>query len=293
MSRVLIVDDEPQYGVFLRDWLTREGHEVKTATTAEAAVDFGTSWLPSVLIADWMLRSPLDGLQVSEAVRAANPYLQTILITGYPSQELKARAEQANVFSFIEKPFSLTEVAGAVRQATNYGRPQIPGSMLIVSHSRMVAKLASDTLRGAGYTPHVAESVCEAKRMLQDEPDITVAILDGLSVNMDHGMLADELRELRHDLIVIGSSEGDDRQRFAELGITRFLPRFWDADELHRLLVEAIDACPQCRAKLPLRRSLPIETARRFVCTGCGASLEGVMRTDVPSEMRNNVREIG
>ena len=30
MSKVLIVDDEPQYGVYLSDWLTREGHEVKT-----------------------------------------------------------------------------------------------------------------------------------------------------------------------------------------------------------------------------------------------------------------------
>ncbi len=165
--------------------------------------------------------------------------------------------------------------------------------MLIVSHSRVVAKLASDTLRGAGYTPHFAENVCEARRLLQDEPDITVAILDGLSVNMDHGMLADELRELRQDLIVIGSSEGDDRQRFAELGITRFLPRFWDADELHRLLVAAIDSCPQCRVVLPLRRALPIEPARQFVCASCSAPLEGVMRADAPNEIRNNVREIG
>ena len=150
MSRVLIVDDEPQYGVFLRDWLTREGYEVRTATTAEAAVDFGTSWLPSVLIADWMLRSPLDGLQVSAAVRAANPNLQTILITGYPSQELKDRAAEANVFSFIEKPFSLTEVAGAVRQATFHVRPQLPGSVLVVSPSRTVAKLTRDTLLRRG-----------------------------------------------------------------------------------------------------------------------------------------------
>jgi DNA-binding NtrC family response regulator len=272
--------------------LTREGHEVRTATTAEAAVDFGTSWLPSVLIADWMLRSPIDGLQVSEAVRAANPNLQTILITGYPSQELKARAEQANVFSFIEKPFSLTEVAGAVRQATNYGRPQLPGSMLVVSQSRTIAKLAGDTLRAAGYAAHLAGNACDARVILQGDPDIGVTILDCLFADLDQGLLADELRAVRPDLIVIGSSEADDAWHFANLGIDRFLPRFWDAEDLHRLLVEAIEACPRCGAKLPLRHPLPLDKAQQFVCISCKQQFTAVMRADAHEAVRQNVREI-
>ncbi|HVU89645.1 MAG TPA: response regulator [Pirellulales bacterium] len=291
MPRVLIVDDEPQYGVFLRDWLTREGHEVKTATTAEAAVDFGTSWLPCVLIADWMLRSPLDGLQVSEAVRAANPNLQTILITGYPSQELKDRAAEANVFSFIEKPFSLTEVAGAVRQATCVVRPQLPGSVLVVSSSQTVAKLAYDTLRAAGYTPHVVSNGCEAKQVLQSEPDVSVAILDGLVADIDHGLLADELRAVQPGLTIVGSSEGDDRQDFAELGITWFLPRFWQVGDLHDLLIRPIDACPRCGESLPLRQPLLCEEPRQFICTNCEERIVAVLRSDARDEICGNVQE--
>lgn len=292
MSRVLIVDDEPQYGVFLRDWLTREGYEVRTATTAEAAVDFGTSWLPSVLIADWMLRSPIDGLQVSAAVRAANPNLQTILITGYPSPELKELAAEANVFSFIEKPFSLTEVAGAVRQATSHVRPQLPGSVLVVAASQTVAKLTRDTLRAAGYTEHVVENGCEAKALLEVEPDINVAILDCLAANLDHALLAEELRAIRPKLIVIGSSEGDDRERFAELGINWFLPRFWDTTDLHDLLIEPIKNCRHCGARLPLRRVLPCEAPRQYSCANCHERIEGVLRADAPEEIRENAHEI-
>jgi CheY-like chemotaxis protein len=290
MSKVLIVDDEPQYGVYLSDWLTREGYEVKTATTAEDAIDFGTHWLPSVLVADWMLTSSLDGLQVSQAVRAANPDLQTILITGYPSQELKARAAEANVFSFIEKPFSLTEVAGAVRRAANISRALFTGHVLLVSPSPTVSQLARDGLRCAGYTAHVAANAPDAVRLLHDSPDVAIAILDCIAPDIDLGILAEELRGLRPNLMVIGSSEADDGQQFLELGIDRFLPRFWDVDDLHAVLVQPIVECTECGLPLPLRRPLPGEEGGSWECRMCGARYQGVMLEDAPSTVQRNVR---
>jgi len=290
MTKVLIVDDEPQYGVYLRDWLVREGHEVKTTTTAEDAIDYGTHWLPSVLVADWMLRSPLNGLQVSEAVRAANPKMQTILITGYPSPELKARAEEANVFSFIEKPFSLTEVAGAVRQAANLGRPLLPGSILIVSASSTIIQSSRDDLRAASYKTHLAANSQQAQRIVREDPTVTIAVLDCIAPGIDDGILADELREVRRNLIVVGSSEGDDRDRFKELGIDRFLPRFWDAAGLHELLIERIATCSGCGLALPLRRLLPCDSVQSWECSECAARYQGAIVDDAPDDVRRNVR---
>ncbi len=292
MSKVLIVDDEPQYGVFLRDWLTREGHEVRTATTAQAAVDFGTSWSPTVLIADWMLKSPLDGLQVSEAVRAVNPELRTILITGYPSPELKARAEKANVFTFIEKPFSLTEVAGAVRQATNTTPPNLPGSILVVSPSPTIAKLAQDTLRMAQHTSYVAHSAHDAKQVLSAEPAISIVILDCVSASIDQGILAEELRALRQEIIVIGSSESDDQQRFAALGVDYFMPRFWDSTGLHDLLIQRVGQCPACGLELPLRRPLPGDQAEDWSCAHCGGRFRAVLLSNASEEEKRRVHKI-
>lgn len=293
MSRILVVDDEPQYGEYLYDWLTREGHEVKTAVTAEDAIDYGTSWLPSVLVADWMLASSVDGLQVSEAVRAANPRLQTILITGYPSSELKARAEKANVFSFIEKPFSLAEVAGAVRQAARAGRPQLPGAILVVSESQTIGQLARDTLRAASYKSRLATNAETALLALQEDPSIQIAILDCLHPSFDLAILADELRALRENLIVVGSSDNEnDAEHLAKLGIELFLHRFWDADDLHSLLIKPIGACGECRLPLPLRWPLPGDEVSSWACSMCGARYQAVMRADASEDLQRHVRAV-
>ncbi len=195
------------------------------------------------------------------------------------------------MFSFIEKPFSLTEVAGAVRQATCLVRPQLPGSVLVVSSSQTVAKLAHDTLRAAGYTPHVVANGCDAKHVLQSEPDVSVAILDGIVANIDHGLLADELRALQPDVTVVGSSEGEDGERFAELGIAWFLPRFWEVNDLHSLLIRPIDACPRCGASLPLRHPLVCEEPRHFRCANCQERIAAVLRSDASDGVRDNVNE--
>jgi DNA-binding NtrC family response regulator len=292
MPKVLIVDDEPQYGAYLRDWLSREGHEVKAVTTAEDAIDFGAHWRPSVLVADWMLSSPLDGLQVSEAVRAVNPNLRTILITGYPSRELRARAEQANVFSFIEKPFSLTEVAGAVRQAANVSPGLLPGRVLIVSQSPTVTELARESLQAANCASHTAATADDARRILLADADIRIAILDCIAPSIDLGILAAELRELRHNLIVVGSSEADDQRQFAALGIEHFLPRFWDASDLYSQLIRRINVCGQCGLALPLRHPLAGDGVRKWECATCGARYRAVVAEDATDEVRRNVRPI-
>lgn len=288
MSKVLIVDDEPQYGVYLSDWLTREGHEVKAVTTAEDAIDFGMRWRPSILVADWMLSSQLDGLQVSEAVRAANPNLRTILITGFPSRDLKARAERANVFSFIEKPFSLSEVAGAVRQAADAGFPLLPGQILVVSASPTVLALASDILRAARQETHSVTTADEARRVLSENPLVRVAILDCVAPTIDLGILAAELREMCPQLIVVGSSETDDEERFAALGIDYFLPRFWDASDLHSLLIKRIDRCT-CGVTLPLRAPLPGDDAQWWECKSCHARYQAVLVENQIHDARPNV----
>lgn len=291
MTRVLVVDDEPQYGVFLKDCLSRAGHEVKTATNPQDAMVCGESWKPDVLIADWMLRGQVDGLHVANTMRAIYPALQTILITGYPSSELRARAKASRVFSFIEKPFSLTEVAGEVRRAVSAGQPQFSGEILIVSDTVGVGQTARDILRAVGYQCHLATSAEEARNIAQANARLAVAIFDCLEPKLDHGVLAGELQDLRPDLVVIGSSEHDDAARFVELGITRFMPRFWEPDDLRDLLAAPMN-CVGCGARLPIRLPLVGDVAQSWRCASCGATCQGVGLSDVGVELQDRARPI-
>ncbi len=117
MAKILIVDDEEVYRTYLSGWLAREGHDVETASDGHAAIDVGKTFAPDVVIVDWMLKNDLYGIQVAQALRAFSPDLKIILITGFPSEELRREAMDARVYRFMEKPFHMTELSAAVRDA--------------------------------------------------------------------------------------------------------------------------------------------------------------------------------
>ncbi|MCH7868856.1 MAG: response regulator [Myxococcales bacterium] len=116
--RVLIVDDEPSYRDYLERFLTREGYDVRTASTGQEALAIGKDFLPQVILADWMLKDHIHGLQVAESLREIKPDLQILLMTGFPSSEIRKEADRAEVFRFLEKPFGLDEVSAAIAAAT-------------------------------------------------------------------------------------------------------------------------------------------------------------------------------
>ncbi|MGD8451059.1 MAG: response regulator [Phycisphaerae bacterium] len=122
MLRVLVLDDEAAYGARLQRSLARAGHEVETAADGRAAIDLAQRFNPDVLIADWNLGSTLDGLETAEFMRAINPRLETILISGYPSETLRDQAAQSSVAAFLQKPFTSEELCAAVQNIQQQAR---------------------------------------------------------------------------------------------------------------------------------------------------------------------------
>lgn len=119
MASVLIVEDEHSLRETLARYLTREGHEVISAASGREAFDAGISASPDVLVTDWMLKNHIHGLHVSEALKAINPALHTILITGFPSKDLLSESDRCGVLHLLEKPFDLGELKRAVHNAAN------------------------------------------------------------------------------------------------------------------------------------------------------------------------------
>lgn len=117
MSRVMIVEDEARYGEYLGRALKQNGLEVKVVTNAREAIQFGAHYRPDVLVTDWMLKDSIHGLHVSEALRTIDSGLQTVMITGFHSRDLKIEAQNAHVFEFLEKPFDLSSLEDAVFRA--------------------------------------------------------------------------------------------------------------------------------------------------------------------------------
>jgi len=132
MVRVLVVDDEPRYRDHISRVLTRDGHDVRTAANAREAIATGSAFRPNVLVADWMLRDQLHGLQVCESLSTAVPGLKTILITGFPSADVRADARSFQVAEFIEKPFEMARLRDAVRAVAAAGPTPLGHSPIAV-----------------------------------------------------------------------------------------------------------------------------------------------------------------
>lgn len=123
MFKVLIVDDEPGYRENLALSLERTRAVVRTAASGREAIEIGVELEPDVLVIDWMLKHHVHGLQVAETLRVVWPAFHTVLITGFPSYDLRGEAGRFGTFEFLEKPFDLARFRAAVERASTAEKP--------------------------------------------------------------------------------------------------------------------------------------------------------------------------
>ena len=116
-ARILIVDDEPTYREYLGRFLMREGLDVRTAESGTEAISIAREFAPDVLLADWMLRCKMHGIEVGSTLREMWPELRILLMTGFPTADLQAEAERVGIHGFLEKPFTLEDLTAAIRTA--------------------------------------------------------------------------------------------------------------------------------------------------------------------------------
>ena len=117
-KRVLIVDDESTYREYLERFLRRDGLEVRSAETSAEAIALAEEFAPDVLLADWMLRCEMHGIEVGEALREKFPDLRILLMTGFPTADLDTEATRVGVAGILEKPFALEDLSRAIEAAT-------------------------------------------------------------------------------------------------------------------------------------------------------------------------------
>jgi DNA-binding response OmpR family regulator len=113
---VLVVDDEEEYRRMLSLVMSADGFEVKTAANCDEAIDGIREFPPDIVVMDWMLRNSINGLEVCESLRRFVPDFSMVLITGYPSDELRGQAAALRVEYFIEKPFGVDDFLVSIRR---------------------------------------------------------------------------------------------------------------------------------------------------------------------------------
>ena len=123
MSRVLVVDDEPQILRALGTNLKVRGYEVDLAPTGEAALEMAATHPPDAVILDL----GLPGISGIEVIGGLRGWLQApIIVLSVRGQEAdKVGALDAGADDYVTKPFAMGELLARVRAALRRIAPDV------------------------------------------------------------------------------------------------------------------------------------------------------------------------
>ena len=147
MTRVLIIDDEPQILRALRINLSVRGYEVTTAATGAAALRAAAETRPEVIVLDLGLPD-MDGLEVLAGLRGWNDTPVIVLSARSDSAE-KVAALDAGADDYVTKPFGIQELLARVRAHLRRA-PERTAAAIAATHS---ATTAGSRIRQAPKRP--------------------------------------------------------------------------------------------------------------------------------------------
>jgi DNA-binding NtrC family response regulator len=128
MSRILVVDDDPDTCRFMRELLQDEGREVAIAGTPEDALAAMERAPFDLVLSDINLNAGLSGLDLLRAFKSRDPEVEVVLISAFGSLETALEAVKAGAFDFVSKPVDISQVrevvARALARRARAGEPQ-------------------------------------------------------------------------------------------------------------------------------------------------------------------------
>ena len=118
IGHLLIVDDEENNRMLLRDTLEVQGHTITEASSGGDALRLIAQNLPDAVLSDVMMPQ-MDGYELCRRIKEnpASNHVPVLLITALTDRKERLAGIQAGASDFISKPIDLTEVTLRVRNA--------------------------------------------------------------------------------------------------------------------------------------------------------------------------------
>jgi DNA-binding response OmpR family regulator len=114
MKRILVIEDEPQMRLGLRDNLELEGYQVETAVDGDEGLQKAASFSPDLVILDVMLPKK-SGFDVCRDLRARSIATPIVMLTARSAETDKVLGLELGADDYVTKPFSITELLARVR----------------------------------------------------------------------------------------------------------------------------------------------------------------------------------
>lgn len=124
MPKVLIIEDERDLVLGLKDNFEYEGYQVCAAYDGESGVESARRENPDLILLDVMLPR-MNGLDVCRELRKRGLETPIIMLTARSAEVDKVVGLEVGADDYITKPFGLREVLARVRAALRRSRGQV------------------------------------------------------------------------------------------------------------------------------------------------------------------------
>ena len=115
-AHVLVVDDERDFLTLIRGSLDSNRYEVWTAKNGEEALRRVRQTPLDLVLADLVMPG-MSGMDLLERIKATNPELTVIMITGFGTIETAVEAMRRGAYDYLTKPFEQDELQMRVERA--------------------------------------------------------------------------------------------------------------------------------------------------------------------------------
>ena len=108
-TKILLVEDDPNFGAVLKDYLSMNGYDVRLATDGEKGEDLFFKEEFNLCILDVMMPKK-DGISLAEQIKRINPEMPVIFLTAKTMQEDILAGFKTGADDYITKPFNSEEL---------------------------------------------------------------------------------------------------------------------------------------------------------------------------------------
>jgi two-component system KDP operon response regulator KdpE len=150
VTRVLVVDDEPQIVRALRINLRARHYDVDTAPDGASALHAAAHQRPDLVVLDLGLPD-MEGTDVIRGLRGWTT-VPIIVLSGRAGSADKVAALDAGADDYVTKPFGVDELLARIRAVTRRAQPAA-GQIPVVTIGRHAVDFAARTIDGVRLTP--------------------------------------------------------------------------------------------------------------------------------------------
>ena len=113
MAQLLIIDDDKDTGVYLKEFFEQRKCSVSTVHSGAEGLEYLKKHKPDLILLDVRMEG-LNGLETLKAIKELKPALKVIIMTVASDEETRRQALALGADDFIKKPFHTANLEGAV-----------------------------------------------------------------------------------------------------------------------------------------------------------------------------------